>query len=294
MKLDIFKEALKIRLFEYSVISASEQGYIQIPYYLCIGQEILPALCAHYLPNRAIFAQHRAHGYYLAYGGQESDLIDELLGLNTGCAQGKGGSASIHCPSIRMFGHSGFMGDNIPIGVGYSLATDSSVLIVAGDAAAEEDYSITAAGFAATRKAKVVFICDDNGLSILTPTSVRRSWSLAEVFSGMGIVSRDMQCNDPDLSTELSLAASRMQPSFFNIHVQRAVWHAGPGFDGISQDDYLATLSDKFFDLRTRESLANYIERIVSLWGKSISIQASSSMRDFLFDILDSKDKLRP
>ena len=54
--------------------------------------------------------------------------------------------------TIPMFGHSGFMGDNIPIGIGYSLATDKPVLLVAGDAAAEEDYSLTAAGVQPQKK----------------------------------------------------------------------------------------------------------------------------------------------
>ena len=77
-----------------------------------------------------------------------------------------------------MFGHSGFMGDNIPIGIGYSLATDKPVLIVAGDAAAE-GLLTNGSGICSHKKSDIIFLCEDNNLSILTPKSDRDlgSWT---------------------------------------------------------------------------------------------------------------------
>ena len=50
------------------------------------------------------------------------------------------GAASIHDPKIGMFGHSGLMGDQVPIAVGAALGSGKTVLTVVGDASGEEDY----------------------------------------------------------------------------------------------------------------------------------------------------------
>ena len=68
--------------------------------------------------NPLIFPQHRCHSTYLSFGGNINKLIDELLGLESGCTNGMGGSASIHSKEINMFGHDGHMGTQLPIGVG--------------------------------------------------------------------------------------------------------------------------------------------------------------------------------
>ena len=63
------------------------------------GQEYAPATLSETISvDPYIFAQHRAHSWYLCFGGDMIKLIDELLGIKTGCAYGMGGSASIHCP----------------------------------------------------------------------------------------------------------------------------------------------------------------------------------------------------
>ena len=45
---------------------------------------------------------------------------------------------------------------------------ESSLYVFVGDAAAEEDYFLTAIGWAVTKKLPIWFIVEDNNLSILT------------------------------------------------------------------------------------------------------------------------------
>ena len=51
-------------------------------------------------------------------------------------------------------------------------------------------------GFAATHKLPVMFVCEDNNLSIMTTVDVRRRWSLTKVAEALGMRSIDIT-DDP-------------------------------------------------------------------------------------------------
>ena len=70
-----------------------------------------------------IFIQHRGHSTYISFNGNLIELIDELLGRESGCANGMGGSASIQSKENNIFGHDGLMGSQVPIAVGYCYTT---------------------------------------------------------------------------------------------------------------------------------------------------------------------------
>ena len=236
----IYLTAFRIRAFELRVKKAVDDQEIQIPVYLGIGHEMVAATLAHIIPKPAgIFAQHRGHSYYLAFGGSMRALADELRGRCTGINGGLGGSASISDRNIGMFGHSGLMGDQVPLAVGYAFATQKPVITVVGDASGEEDYVLSALGYAATRRAPLLCICEDNGLSILTPVDVRRSWRLAEVASALGLASADVT-DDPVLMASVLRRELAEWPAFLNVHVARHLWHAGSGSDGLPEWDRLA------------------------------------------------------
>jgi len=229
--LRVFSQTCYNRAFEMQVADAAKKGRIRIPVYLSAGQEHIPAVLAEILGPINIFAQHRAHSYYLSFGGDPGKLIDELLSRKTGCAQGRGGSASIHDPKIGLWGHSGHMGDQVPICVGYALAAKKTCLTVVGDASGEEDYALAAMGFAATKKLPILFVCEDNDRSILTPVSVRRSWSLATLAESFGMRGLEIT-DDPWLIAHHLRELKGQLPAYLNIHTCRALWHAGSGCDG--------------------------------------------------------------
>ena len=77
-----------------------DTGMIKMPIYLSLGQEHIPAAISAVTADLLIFAQHRAHSYYLSFGGDMKELVDELLHRESGCANGMGGSASIHDPRL--------------------------------------------------------------------------------------------------------------------------------------------------------------------------------------------------
>lgn len=218
-------------LFEMKVFEAFKAKKVNTPIYLSVGHEHIPAALSMALPKPAIFAQHRAHSYYLSYGGSPAALRDELLGLESGCARGRGGSASIHDPAIPMIGHSGLMGDQVPIAVGAAIASRRTTLCVAGDAAIEEDYAFGAMAYAQTKKAPILFVCEDNNLSILTPVAVRRSWAMTDVAHSLGMQAVDI-ADDPWLIMHHVRELAKQLPAFINIRTCRHLWHAGAGCDG--------------------------------------------------------------
>lgn len=232
LSLELFRKICLNRFFDMKVAEIYEKTPFSCPVYLGVGEESIAAALSIAFPSPSrIFAQHRCHGLYLSYGGNMEGLIDELLGLPTGCAGGMGGSASIHCPEIGMIGHDGFMGTQVPIGVGYAMATEKTTLVIMGDASAEEDYVLGALCFAATKKPPVLFICTDNGLSCLTPVCTRRNWNMVE-HGTFGMPAIEIT-DDPWLIMNSIDKLSKNLPAFINIHTCRVSAHAGVTKDRI-------------------------------------------------------------
>jgi len=227
----MYRQVCFNREFEFKVFEALKTKKISTPAYLSVGQEHIPASIAQVFPRPMIFAQHRAHSYFLSFGGKPESLRDELLGMESGCAQGKGGSASIHNPALPMFGHSGLMGDQIPIAVGAAMASGRPTLAITGDASVEEDYVFGAIGYAVTKQAPVLFVCEDNDLSILTPLATRRSWNMRNVAHSLGMPAEDIT-DDPWLIAHHVNRLKDHLPAYLNIRTCRHLWHAGAGCDG--------------------------------------------------------------
>ena len=229
--LEIFRKTCINHFFELETARVYDTGVIKMPIYLSVGTEHVPAAISTVSKDFLIFAQHRGHSYYLSFGGDMRKLIDELLHRETGCARGMGGSASIHDPKIGMSGHSGLMGDQVPIAVGAALGSGKKVLAVMGDASGEEDYVAGALAYAATKKLPVLAVCEDNDLSILTHVATRRSWGIDAMARAFGMEALDIT-DDPWLIAHYVETFLGKLPAFINIRVCRHFWHAGTGRDG--------------------------------------------------------------
>lgn len=230
---DIYAVASYCRAFEEQCARKIEAGNIKIPVYLSIGQEYIASTiavwCKHSEIEPDVFIQHRGHSTYLAFGGDPLRLALELLSSEHGCAGGMGGSASIHCPEKRIYGHDGLMGSQVPIAVGHCHATRRPTICFMGDAAAEEDYVLAALGWAATQRLPILFVVEDNDLAILTKTEVRRRWQITEVVSAFGLVARE-SIDDPE-ELYAALNVCRLWPALLNVRTTRLRWHAGAGID---------------------------------------------------------------
>lgn len=234
-RLKIFKKMLYCRAFENKVYQKiQEKAFTHGAFYLSAGEEVVPATLSAWCENNNlhpdIFAQHRCHSTYLSFGGSPEKLRDELLGLETGCANGMGGSASIHSPEIKMWGHDGLLGSQVPIACGYAHATKKFTISILGDAAAEEDYVLASFGYAKTKNLPMLFIVEDNNLSVLTEKKVRRSWDIVEVAKGFGLEARNISDDPVEIMEALDNLYNK-RPALIRINICRLYWHAGAGTD---------------------------------------------------------------
>lgn len=271
--IEIFRRICLVRYFEQGVIKAVEEKFITNFVYLSSGEESIPTAMSLVIPEFMIFAQHRCHATYLAFGGYPEKLRDELLGLPTGTSGGRAGSNCIQChqDNITMFGHHGLIGENVPQGVGAALGSKKPVVCFFGDGAAEEDYVFSAMGFAVTHKLPVLFVCEDNNLSILTPVDVRRSWSVTDVAKALGMTAIDIS-DDPWTIYKKTQELKNNLPAFIHIYTCRIYWHNNIGIDGPPEWDRFQIVKNDLKKLGISEQ-AEKIENEVKismekLWNK--------------------------
>ena len=273
-KLETFKKASLCRHFENQVYKVSQNKHIKFPFYLSAGQEYIAASIYTILEEKGIdtnvFIQHRGHSHYLCKGADPIQLIDELLGRKTGCAGGMGGSASIHSHEKNIFGHDGLMGSQVPIAVGHAYETRKPTIVVMGDASAEEDYVLGALGWASTKNLPILFIVEDNNLSILTEKKMRRNWEMDKIALGFNMKASNI--SDDPLVIEAFLKDYNFEyPMLLNINTHRKYWHSGAGQDGNEFDRYekeLKSLGDEGKKIDEYNKL--FIEK---LWQQQLEIQ---------------------
>lgn len=276
--LEMFRRICLARYFDLQAYDATKIGAITCPIYFSVGQESIAAAVSTVMEGSYIFTQHRGHAVYLAFGGHPVGLIDELLGLETGCCGGMGGSPCIQDRSIKMIGHEGLIGEHVPIAVGAALgAPGDRVVCFFGDGAAEEDYIFGALGFAGTHRLPILFVCEDNDLSVLTPTRDRRAWKLEDVARALGIAAVDVT-DDPWLIRYYAGEYARDLPALINCRTCRVFWHVGAGQDAPPEWDRFALVKQTLSQLglagpaqQIETETQRYIE---GLWKERLQIRS--------------------
>ena len=270
-RLKTFEKASYCRHFEEQVIKNLKNKKITIPTYVSAGQEFIAAsmatICEDLKIKPLIFGQHRCHSIYISFGGNIIKLIDELLGRESGCTRGMGGSASIGSKEINMFGHDGLMGSNGPIGVGACFATNKPTIVFLGDAAAEEDYVLGGLGWASTKNIPLITVVEDNNLSILTEKKVRRNWEMADVAKSFKMQGYNIK--DDPIEILKNSEVFFKKPCLLNINTNRIYWHAGSGKDADDTFDRYE-IEKKIIGMEAVEIDKKIKEEVDSLWKKQL------------------------
>ena len=273
-RLKVFEKASLCRNFDEVVFEKLQDKTIAYPTYLSVGQEFISATIAQVVGDMNIepdiFIQHRGHATYLSFGGDVVQLIDELLGRKSGCANGMGGSASIHSKEKNIYGHDGLMGSQVPIAVGSCYTTRKPTIVFMGDSSAEEDYVFSSIGWAATKNLPILFVVEDNNLSILTKKKVRRNWDMDSVAKGFGVDAYNISDNSGDI--DLALDGVFEKPMLLNINTIRKYWHAGAGID---DPDVFDRYEDEMNKLGERGKIIHEGNKklVRELWEKQLEKQ---------------------
>jgi len=265
----IFYKMCKIRFFEEEVKEAHKKKLTTPLVYLSIGQEAVSTGVSFQMQGSYVLAQHRGHGPYLAFNGNPLSLRDELLGLKSGCCGGKGGSPMIHDIKKKIIGHCGLIGDQVPVAIGLGLVKKGKKIVCFfGDGAAEEDYVLAALSYATQNNSQILFICDDNDLSVLTPTKDRRKWRLTDVAKSFGLNAVDIT-DDPWLIDYWTKKFKNFLPALINIRTCRDVWHVGSGKDNSLDWNRFEITKKKLSRILKKDEIFE-IERISKLWAKKV------------------------
>ncbi|EDY82911.1 Dehydrogenase E1 component superfamily [Verrucomicrobiia bacterium DG1235] len=157
-----------IRKAEEKIADNVENGRIKCPCHLAIGQEA-PAIgiAAHIQKGDAVFGAHRSHAHYLALGGDLRELFAEILGKETGCSKGMGGSMHLRSLKNQLYGTVPIVGATIPIATGAALAhkldgNDSIAVSFLGDGAVEEGVLHESLNLASTMNLPVIYVVENN------------------------------------------------------------------------------------------------------------------------------------
>ena len=280
--LEMFRRIVQSRQFDLNTQQEQIAGRVKTLIYLSYGQESIAAGVSMAMPEAWVFGQHRAHSVYICFGGDLTALVDEMLELPTGCNKGMGGSPPIQDFEKRIVGHNGLIGDQVPVACGLALRVQprgEKVVCFLGDGAMEEDYVLAAMGFAATRGLPILFVCEDNDLSVLTTTAVRRSWSAEKVAESFGLAARDIT-DDPWLVAHTARELCDSLPALLNVRTCRNLWHVGTGNDGPPEWDRYELTKQQLYGLQMGEE-TDAIEREVSdsmreLWRTRLQIQSGN------------------
>ena len=278
--MEMFRRMALTRFFDYRAQQAQVDGNVECFIYLAVGQEAAPAAVSMSMRGSWVLGQHRGHSIYLSFDGNPTALADELLGLPTGCCGGLGGSPPITDFKKRIIGHNGLVGDQVPVAAGIALTSDGEkVVCFFGDGAAEEDYVLAAMGFAASRNLPLLFICEDNDLSVLTPTIERRTWSLTNIAKGFGMAAVDIT-DDPWLVDHWTRKMSEQLPALINIRTCRELWHVGAGTDNNAEWNRYQLTKDKLIAMgyeahvnNTETETSNFVEE---LWRERLQKQSEN------------------
>ena len=141
-----------------------------------------------------------------------------------------------------------------------------------GDSSAEEDYVFSSIGWALTKNLPILFIVEDNNLSILTEKIVRRNWNIHEVARGFGLEAYDISDDPIDIKNNLNNVFKK--PLLLNINTNRKYWHAGAGIDDKSFDRYENEMNNLGEESRV---IHNQIKlEIKKLWEKQLEKQSKN------------------
>lgn len=206
---EYFKDMLRIRRFEETVLEEFKRGVFSGTTHTSIGQEAdAVGVIRQLLPDDVILTNHRCHGHFLAYGGDMRALFAELMGRQTGICGGRGGSQHIHYKNLYS---NGVQGGIVPIAVGMALAekqkkSEAAVVVFIGDGTLGEGVIYEAFNMASLWSAPLLIVVENNHIAQTTPTEYALAGDIRMRFQAFGIPALEL-----DTSNVMEIAGNTFQ-----------------------------------------------------------------------------------
>jgi TPP-dependent pyruvate/acetoin dehydrogenase alpha subunit len=243
----LYHSMLLIRRVEEHICDVYASDAIKSPVHLSIGQEsVAVGLCDVLRKDDMVSNTYRCHATHIAKGGNLRQMMAELYGKATGCAQGKAGSMHLIDIPAGVMGASAVVGTTIPVAMGYAQAMQWDALkgknkrvmmAVCGDGATEEGVFSESLNYAALKKLPMVFVVENNGFAIHTPIHRRQpNWSLRDRVATYGIPTQVIEDGDvfairDAAAKAIEAARSGAGAQFIECKTYRWMEHVGPTDD---------------------------------------------------------------
>lgn len=217
--------AERVRQFEKRLQDSMRD--IFVPVHLSLGQEWVAAdLWACMRSEDWLFSTHRNHHHYLAKGGSEQKLWDEIMGKPSGLNGGFAGSQGISDGSIN-FHASAIVGGLVGVAAGtaYALKMNKSTGIAIcciGDGGTEAGVFWETLNFAVLHDLPLAVVIENNGMSVDSPIADRQATELAPRIEAFGLTKA------PSIARAVEFARIG-KPSFFEAKVKLDCDHINMG-----------------------------------------------------------------
>ena len=197
------RKLIEVRCAEEKIGDEFGKSVIKCPCHLVIGQEA-PAVgvAAHIRKGDRVFGAHRSHAHFLALGGSLHHLLAEVLGKDTGCSRGMGGSMHLLDRAHNFYGSVPIVGATIPIATGAALAAKMDAgggvaISYLGDGATEEGVFHESLNFASVFKLPAIYVVENNLFSSHLHISLRQPFdSICRYAVAHGVTWQRVDGND--------------------------------------------------------------------------------------------------
>jgi len=234
-----FEKMVLIRSVEEAIAGLIVSGEAKCPCHLAVGQEAVAVGVARHLNSKdRLYGAHRSHSQFLALGGSPDSLLAEVLGKETGCSKGMGGSMHLVDESIGFGGSVPIVAGTVPVAVGAALAfkirNEPQVGVAFfGDGACEEGVVHESMNMASVMKLPMIFVVENNLFSSHLDIHLRQAGNrVARFADSHAIPTRVVDGNDvlavSDAASELAERARRGEgPGFIEAVTYRWLGHVG-------------------------------------------------------------------
>jgi len=183
--MDLYHQMILIRLVEDQASILYQQGKIGGFLHLYSGQEaVSTGLISVRKPQDRVITAYRDHGVALNCGIPANVVLAELLGKDTGCSKGRGGSMHMADVNKNFWGGHAIVGSHLPVAAGMALGdkyqgSDAVTICMFGDGATNIGYFHEALNLSKVWNLAVLWVCENNLYGM--GTSVERASAVSEI-----------------------------------------------------------------------------------------------------------------